>query len=56
MSPFFDTIDWIGGYPLEYTKPEKIILHFQKEGFSLLNLKTCGVKLGFNEFVFKKIK
>lgn len=56
MSPFFDVIDWIGGYPFEYAKPEEIILYFQNKGFCLENLKTCGGKLGCNEFVFKKTK
>lgn len=54
MSPFFDVIDWIGGYPFEYSKPEDIIKYFRVKNFTLINLKTCGGKLGCNEFVFKK--
>ena len=54
MSPYFDVIDWIGGYPFEVAKPDQIIDYFTEKNFDLIKLKTCGGKLGCNEFVFKK--
>lgn len=54
MSPYFDVIDWIGGYPFEYSKPEDVVKYFRLKNFTLYNLKTCGGKLGCNEFVFIK--
>ena len=56
MSPHHDLVDWVGGYPFEVAKPREIIDFYSKIGYKLLNLKTCGSKLGCNEFVFKKIK
>ena len=53
MSPWYDIIDWIGGYPYEYTSPQKVIQYYKKQGFTLVNIKTnCGY--GNNEFVFIK--
>ena len=54
MSPWYDIIDWTGGYPFEVAKPEEII-NFLKKGFSLIKIKTCGRGHGCNEFVFKKL-
>ena len=52
MSVWHDLIDWVGGYPFEVAKPEEVFDFFQKRGFLLKRLKTCGVGLGCNEFVF----
>lgn len=54
MSPYFDVIDWIGGYPFEVAKPDQVIDYFSEKNFQLIKLKTCGGKLGCNEFIFKK--
>jgi 2-polyprenyl-6-hydroxyphenyl methylase/3-demethylubiquinone-9 3-methyltransferase len=54
MKPITDVIDWVGGFPFEYAKPEDI-LNFLKDKFELINLKTCGGRHGCNEFVFKRI-
>ena len=54
MSPHHDLVDWMGGYPFEVAKPEGIIDFYLKKGYELKNLKTCGGRLGCNEFVFKK--
>ncbi|MEK9612634.1 MAG: class I SAM-dependent methyltransferase [Flavobacteriaceae bacterium] len=54
MSPYYDLVDWLGGYPFEVARPEFILRYFLKRGFQLINLKTCGGKLGCNEFIFKK--
>jgi len=54
MSMFHDWIDWLGGYPFEVAKPEKIFDFYKKENFCLIKLKTCGGGLGCNEYVFIK--
>lgn len=54
MSLWYDMIDWIGGYPFEYAKPEQIFSFFHTKMFTLERLKTCGGRLGCNEFVFSK--
>jgi 2-polyprenyl-3-methyl-5-hydroxy-6-metoxy-1,4-benzoquinol methylase len=54
MSPWWDEVDWVGGYPFEVAKPEKIFHFFRERGFTLVNLWTCGGKDGNNQFVFEK--
>lgn len=54
MSPYYDIIDWVGGYPFEVAKPEQVFEFFKSKGFALENIKTCGGGLGCNEFVFHK--
>jgi len=56
MSPQQDVKDWVGGYPFEVSKPEKIIHFFIKKGYNLQKLKTCGGGKGCNEFLFVKNK
>ena len=53
MLIWYDMIDWLGGYPFEYAKPNQIIDYFNTKGFSLEKIKTRGMKMGCNEFVFK---
>jgi 2-polyprenyl-6-hydroxyphenyl methylase/3-demethylubiquinone-9 3-methyltransferase len=54
MSLWHDMIDWLGGYPFEVAKPEQVFAFFAAQGFSLERMKTCGGKMGCNEFVFRK--
>ncbi|HSG72493.1 MAG TPA: class I SAM-dependent methyltransferase [Planctomycetaceae bacterium] len=54
MSRWYDLVDWVGGWPFEVAKPEQVIEFLQQRGFSLVKLKTCGGKMGCNEFVFRK--
>jgi 2-polyprenyl-6-hydroxyphenyl methylase/3-demethylubiquinone-9 3-methyltransferase len=54
MSVVHDWVDWLGGYPFEFAKPEQIFDFYRKRSFSLVKLKTCGGGLGNNEFVFQK--
>jgi 2-polyprenyl-6-hydroxyphenyl methylase/3-demethylubiquinone-9 3-methyltransferase len=54
MSFWRDHIDWVGGYPFEVAKPEQIFDFYQKRGFTLTRLRTCGGSLGCNEFVFER--
>lgn len=54
MTPWYDVVDWVGGYPFEVAKPEEIFYLFRNEGFQLINLKTCAGGIGCNEYVFVK--
>ncbi|MDR2904644.1 MAG: class I SAM-dependent methyltransferase [Helicobacteraceae bacterium] len=54
MSPYYDVVDWIGGYPFEVAKPEEIFYFFRDRGFVLRRLFTCAGKMGCNQFVFDK--
>jgi 2-polyprenyl-6-hydroxyphenyl methylase/3-demethylubiquinone-9 3-methyltransferase len=51
MSLWTDLVDWIGGYPFEFAKPEEVFEYYRKRGFTLEGLRT---KRGnaCNEFVF----
>lgn len=52
MSPIYDWLDWLGGYPFEVARPEEIFDFYRKKSFTLERLKTCGAGLGCSEFVF----
>lgn len=54
MSLWHDTIDWLGGYPFEVAKPEDVFCFFRDHGLVLENLKTCGGRMGCNEFLFRR--
>lgn len=53
MSIYYDALDWVGGYPFEVAKPEQVFNFFHSKKYSLIFLKTCGGKMGCNEFVFQ---
>jgi glycosyltransferase involved in cell wall biosynthesis/2-polyprenyl-3-methyl-5-hydroxy-6-metoxy-1,4-benzoquinol methylase len=55
MSWKHDISDWLGGYPYEYAKPEKIIGYLGDLGFTLKKLHTVN-SIGCNEYVFVKSK
>lgn len=54
MSATRDLIDWVGGYPYEYAKPEVVVDFYHERGFHLAKLKTA-VNYGINEFVFRRL-
>jgi 2-polyprenyl-6-hydroxyphenyl methylase/3-demethylubiquinone-9 3-methyltransferase len=54
MSPWRDTVDWVGGLPFEVAKPEQIVDAYRNGGFQLERLKTCGGRHGCNEFVLRR--
>jgi len=54
MSPWYDLVDWVGGYPFEVAKPEEVFDFYRAKGFTLTKLTTQGSGFGCNEFVFKK--
>ena len=51
MSPWRDVIDWVGGYPYEFAKPEEIFDFYKHRGFTLTKLRTFNGN-GCDEFVF----
>ncbi len=55
MSPIYDVIDWVGGYPFEVSTPQKITSFFEARNFKLENIKTVKRSLGCCEYVFKKL-
>lgn len=54
MTVWYDTVDWIGGYPFEVARPGHIFDFYFEKGFSLIKLNTLPRGHGCNEFVFKK--
>jgi 2-polyprenyl-3-methyl-5-hydroxy-6-metoxy-1,4-benzoquinol methylase len=54
MSRWHDIVDWIGGYPFEVARPEQILEFCRARGFDLIRLRTCGGRMGCNEFVFHR--
>jgi 2-polyprenyl-3-methyl-5-hydroxy-6-metoxy-1,4-benzoquinol methylase len=53
MSRWHDIIDWVGGFPYEYAKPDAIFGFFKSRGFALEKLKMGG-GLGCSEYVFSR--
>ena len=54
MTIWYDLVDWLGGYPFEVSTPQEIFDFYKSKGFTLIELKTVGGKLGCNEFVFRR--
>jgi 2-polyprenyl-3-methyl-5-hydroxy-6-metoxy-1,4-benzoquinol methylase len=54
MALWYDMLDWLGGYPFEVAKPEAIVAAVRGGGFTLDALKTCGGRMGCNEYVFRR--
>jgi 2-polyprenyl-6-hydroxyphenyl methylase/3-demethylubiquinone-9 3-methyltransferase len=53
MSPWFDVVDWVGGWPFEVATPEAIFRFYRDRGFKLQNLFSRQ-GIGCNEFVLYK--
>ncbi len=54
MNRWRDIVDWVGGYPYEFAKPEQIFDFYRERGFTLTKLMCGHSGLGCNEFVFVK--
>ena len=54
MNRWHDIIDWVGGFPYEVATPDEIFDFYKAKGYILQKIKTGGVGLGCNEFVFEK--
>jgi 2-polyprenyl-3-methyl-5-hydroxy-6-metoxy-1,4-benzoquinol methylase len=55
MTVWTDIVDWVGGYPFEVATPGEVVDFFVPHSLMLRKLKTCGGKLGCNQFVFKRV-
>jgi 2-polyprenyl-6-hydroxyphenyl methylase/3-demethylubiquinone-9 3-methyltransferase len=55
MSRRHDLLDWVGGYPFEFARPEAVFRFVRERGFELRYLTTCGGGLGCNEYVFERV-
>ncbi len=55
MSIVRDWVDWLGGLPYEFAKPEEVLDFYRQKQMLLARLKIGGiVNKGLNEFIFKK--
>jgi 2-polyprenyl-6-hydroxyphenyl methylase/3-demethylubiquinone-9 3-methyltransferase len=54
MSLIPDVFDWLGGYPFEFARPDRVFSFYRELGFSLVNLTSCGGGRGNNQYVFVK--
>ena len=54
MNRWYDIIDWVGGYPYEVATVDEIFDFYKQHHFSLTKVKSGGVGLGCNEFVFER--
>jgi SAM-dependent methyltransferase len=54
MSRWHDIVDWIGGYPFEVASPEAVFDFCRERRLGLERLRTCGGRMGCNEFVFAR--
>jgi 2-polyprenyl-6-hydroxyphenyl methylase/3-demethylubiquinone-9 3-methyltransferase len=53
MSLYHDWIDWLGGWPFEVARPEKVRTFFEKAGFELTK-EIPTTSWGCNQYVFRK--
>lgn len=56
MSLLHDWRDWLGGYPFEPARPEKIISFYKNLGFELVRFEPTSHGFGNNQFLFRRIK
>jgi len=54
MDFWYDVIDWLGGYPYEYTRISDIVDFVQPLGFQVEQIVKPRVPTGCNEFVFRR--
>jgi 2-polyprenyl-3-methyl-5-hydroxy-6-metoxy-1,4-benzoquinol methylase len=54
MNRWYDIVDWVGGFPYEVASVDEIFEFYKARGFNLTKVKSGGVGLGCNEFVFER--
>jgi len=47
----YDVIDWVGGYPFEVARPDKVERHARSRGFDCLCVFFAGRRHGCNEYL-----
>jgi SAM-dependent methyltransferase len=56
MSPWHDVVDWAGGYPFEFARPEAISQFMQRRGFILeATVLPRRAIIKINEFLFRRV-
>jgi 2-polyprenyl-3-methyl-5-hydroxy-6-metoxy-1,4-benzoquinol methylase len=55
MEFYHNVIDWVGGFPYEFTTIPETITFLNNKGFSSVKQIPAKVPTGCNEYVFKKI-
>jgi 2-polyprenyl-6-hydroxyphenyl methylase/3-demethylubiquinone-9 3-methyltransferase len=53
MSPWYDVVDWSGGYPFEFASPAALISFYNERGFKLGYQEVRGGN-NCNEYVFSR--
>jgi len=53
MSARYDAVDWIGGFPYEFSSFDTLVAYFAERGFSLTNCTRIDSQ-GCNQFVMEK--
>jgi len=53
MNAYYDSIDWVGGYPFEVATPTEIFKFYKAKDYQLVKLETRS-GMGCNEYVFIK--
>ena len=54
MSPWYDTVDWISGYPFEVASLDRIHEFLIAKDFTQKRIKLVGDGHGCNEYVYRK--
>src|SRR5690606_22060208 len=54
MHPWYDLVDWVGGWPFEVAKPEDVFRFLRDKGFQLQELTTT-LGHGCNEYVMIRV-
>ncbi|HET9837187.1 MAG TPA: class I SAM-dependent methyltransferase, partial [Candidatus Angelobacter sp.] len=53
MSPWYDVVDWAGGYPFEVASPSQIAAFYRERGLTLLQQEIRGGN-NCNDYVFAR--
>jgi 2-polyprenyl-6-hydroxyphenyl methylase/3-demethylubiquinone-9 3-methyltransferase len=54
MNRWHDLVDWVGGYPFEVATPAALVRFYEDRGLISTSVRTCGRRMGCNEFVFER--
>ena len=55
MDFYYDTVDWVGGYPYEFATAQEVRGFLQPLGFVLDRFMAATVPTGCNQFVFRRV-
>jgi 2-polyprenyl-6-hydroxyphenyl methylase/3-demethylubiquinone-9 3-methyltransferase len=55
MTYWYDTLDWLGGFPFEVASPQAIEDFYSQHGLAMVRRRLCGRRHGCNEFVLTRL-